>query len=300
MSFSNKNVLLTKSMLYRVENGRQDIHCELSEDYLAHEPTNSVQCKVASFVRFMGQVAAVSDSTCLAVVNAGFLDMLLCICIGGFQPGILIPESSLDLCSDTYNYALSAIFAHPSGRQILSSHPVHSLWPRILRFSFGKLVVNQVSHRRKAWQCLDSKLVEQRLLEIKRGLFFMGNDQSTQTSTENPMIRLVSSKDSVFDTGVVDLFVDLLEFYKSVHPISSRSPLIRFCKNSSENYGIQVKAQAMALLSRFIGTIDESLCETLTTEQPLESLYNRLLRDVFEIQYVSRGFLTVIMDLIAL
>jgi len=181
----------------------KDIHLELGSTYFTCQTITGYLREyhpASPLVDFMVAFAHIDVTTCQAVLDAGFLDMLLCMYICGFSCDIMAHSVSgtngklviMEACTD----ALLQLCEYPGALIFISNHPLRILWPpnRPLSLRLGW----QTKNRPSAWRQLGPVVVARRLATI-------------------PSILELSLPDS--DSPVhylIDACVDLVEFSRYV------------------------------------------------------------------------------------
>jgi hypothetical protein len=108
-----------------------------------------------------------------AILNAGFLDMLLPIHI--YDVGLLCSSGTdkrvcksalLTACND----ALDALGRHKQGWEFIRRHPIRTMWPQVVDLSYIQFCTNPIQSmgkRRYLWRRLDKHLVVCRLRALE-------------------------------------------------------------------------------------------------------------------------------------
>lgn len=124
---------LTKYVWHRLPPGtdKNDMHHELMDAYISSlKPgTNN---PTSPLVEFIMTVAEVNQSTCHAVCNSGFLDVLACMYACNFSSGRYggDPESGQNDIKDTICTALVRLCGRLDAKEMILAHPISVLWPR--------------------------------------------------------------------------------------------------------------------------------------------------------------------------
>ena len=161
---------------------------------------------VSPLLDFIVDLAHVNDAACEAVLDSGFLDMLLCMYICGFTDNMISPsvgsrtDSEIDEARDTIfancSAALLALCRHPDFVAVICTHPVSILWPknRQLLSIFG----SQRMERYEVWIQLGPIMARRRLQSLL-------------------LSRLPTTRESDSDMDqVADAWVDLVQFSRYV------------------------------------------------------------------------------------
>jgi hypothetical protein len=84
-------------------------------------------------VDFMVQVARNSHLACQAVLDAGFLDVVLCLYVCNFSCSMMAQFHDVDgkpVILDACSNALAGLCKEPNALTVFSTHPLYILWPR--------------------------------------------------------------------------------------------------------------------------------------------------------------------------
>lgn len=120
-------------------------------------------------IDFIVKVAQINHSACQAVLDAGFLDMLLCmyVCNFGFSTssrhfsvGIDGKSMMIEACSD----ALLQLSENPGAAAVIVAHPVLSLWPKNRPLTL--LLKAKVTDRSTVWRTLGPLVIARRLASM--------------------------------------------------------------------------------------------------------------------------------------
>jgi hypothetical protein len=183
------------------------MHRKLFNTYISSQRQDPPEDHTASpLLDFIVKLAQVNDVACEAVLDSGFLDMLLCMYTCGFTDSMISPfagsrtNSEIDEARDIIfvncSAALLALCRHPDFVAVISTHPVSILWPknRQLLSIFGC----QRTERYEVWRQLGPVMATRRL-------------QSLSLSR----LPMTTETDSDMDQ-VADAWVDLIQFSRYV------------------------------------------------------------------------------------
>lgn len=135
---------------------RTPAHIDLMDDYLDSQSGESHPAM--PFVDFVRQIVSNAPTTCSAVLEGGFLDMMFCIYAATIVPRtIYVGKSILPVRpiteEKTYmallqscSAALSVMFRTSIGAWSIERHPIHVLWPLIRPNPFTQLYTMLVDH----------------------------------------------------------------------------------------------------------------------------------------------------------
>lgn len=142
----------------------------------AYFPATTYSRRFVPVLIFMGKLAQASSSCCQAVLEAGFLDLLLVLCLQDFslpeaQPTGIIKddpayrENLLAIWDSVVEVFITDSIASP----IYMAHPISMLWPYTLPGD------QHLSQRQAAWRIMqyDSGYVALRLEAIRRALYHL-------------------------------------------------------------------------------------------------------------------------------
>lgn len=145
----------------------RDWHQELLGEYVECQNLEPEDHYGSPMLDFMLRLARESFKTSQAVLEAGFLDILLCmyICDFHYETGV---HSSVagemmkrEMMKQTCTDMLVELSKYPENVAVISGHPIFDLWPR------GQLFDSQVTRRArnsKIWRHVDMRpLVSRRL-----------------------------------------------------------------------------------------------------------------------------------------
>jgi hypothetical protein len=177
-----------------LESVRQRMYEELMDAYLSSQ-YNQDGHGATPFANFVRELALSGQVPCQAVLQAGFLSMVLCMYLHDFLPsgvnhsevGWMFRRSSLvAACNETLG-----VFAASVNSDVLVEHPVYVLWAKSFR------IQEQYIERRQVWRSLERSLVLWRLGTILNVIF-------------------LSSDSTVTTNDSVDALGDLFEFARQV------------------------------------------------------------------------------------
>lgn len=120
-------------------------------------------------VDFIGKLADTNFYSCRAIMEAGFLDMLVYMTLSGFQSSRTPLDDSrlvggfLDSCEAT----LRCFFLHSECLQLIASHPIRSLWPSHQRIFKAELFPNPAQPRNELWRQLGNNVIMRRIRMLK-------------------------------------------------------------------------------------------------------------------------------------
>lgn len=186
----------------------EDTYRELMLTYVTSQPANDHEFHefhlASPLLDFLMTIATANDSSCQAVLDAGFLNMLLCMytCNFGYS---LAPHRSascdrmLEACSD----ALLRLSECPGAATVISLHPVSSLWPKdeLLSIQFQE----EEGERAKAWRSLgevQEDMVSRRLVSLSSALQYPVSNHRLPTP--------------LYPYPLMDMCRDLIEFSRQV------------------------------------------------------------------------------------
>jgi hypothetical protein len=152
------------------------MHRKLFNTYISSQRQDPPEDHTASpLLDFIVKLAQVNDVACEAVLDSGFLDMLLCMYTCGFTDSMISPfagsrtNSEIDEARDIIfvncSAALLALCRHPDFVAIVLTHPVSVLWPKDRRLLsiFGC----QLRERYETWRRLGSVIAARRLKSLR-------------------------------------------------------------------------------------------------------------------------------------
>lgn len=135
-------------------------------------------------INFMCHLVQANSSGCQAVLEAGFLDVLLALCLQDF------PMASSWLVADPWLYTkasllatwdtmLHALATNPQASSIFSQHPLHAVWPKL------QTGLHHLRGRQQGWKVLilDANVVELRWAGIWKAIRSLSQDADPTTST---------------------------------------------------------------------------------------------------------------------
>src|ERR1700734_387265 len=133
------------------------MHRELVTTYLSCQTVTGSRSEyhpASPLIDFLLAFAQIDITTCQAVLDAGFLDMLLCMYICNFNCSIMPYATAsvhgksmmMEACTD----ALLQLCEQPGALTAISKHPLHALWPQIRPLSLQ--FKSQTKNRPLAWR----------------------------------------------------------------------------------------------------------------------------------------------------
>jgi hypothetical protein len=181
------------------------MHRKLRNTYIASQRQDPPEDHTASpLLDFIVGLAQVNDAACEAVLDAGFLDMLLCMYTCGFTDTMhtspVRADSEIAEARDAIfmdcSAALLALCRHPDFVAVVSAHPICVLWPknRQLLSIFGC----QIMERYEVWGQLGLVMATRRLQSL--ALWHLPTTKDTDSNMDH----------------VVDAWVDLVQFSRYV------------------------------------------------------------------------------------
>jgi hypothetical protein len=119
-------------------------------------------------VDFIATVAEYNDSTCQAVFDSGFLNVLICMYACNFSPhaiGSVDEFKARHSIIEAVCAALATLCRQPSRKAVISSHPIGVLWPKneLLLSILG----NRTAERQAIWRKLGHVVVGRRLSSLR-------------------------------------------------------------------------------------------------------------------------------------
>lgn len=156
-----------------------------------------------AFVSFVAELCAANSLVARAVIDAGFLDMLLVLAICEFadpSPFYRSPASwqkNMDALLLKCNEALSALAAHTQTHAALACHPLNIFWPReywmLLKAPcFSRHSAQDALRARKAiWGGLDERIIARRVATIENNLDSSGIHRHFSISKDHACSDLV-------------------------------------------------------------------------------------------------------------
>jgi hypothetical protein len=169
------------------------MHTELIQAYASCINT-TYQHPASPIIDFITELMQINYQ---AVLDSGFLDVLLCMYVSGFSSGdswfvsLKRPGHSgiLEPCSA----ALEMLCKPIDAMEVFSSHPICVLWPknRVLLFLFGR----RLKERHLQWRAMDTVVVARRLAAAQPEL-----EQLSLSTGRSNFSRLM------------DLCIDIVEF----------------------------------------------------------------------------------------
>jgi hypothetical protein len=140
------------------------LHSTRSENN-AHGTTPGATHGATPLISFMSRLVSTNSSCCMAVLEAGFLDILLSLCLQDFpmdSPWLVRDPWIHDKASllDTWDTMLTAFVSDPQASPIFLRHPVSALWPK----RRCKMDLSHLRERQKGWDVIirDPNIVELR------------------------------------------------------------------------------------------------------------------------------------------
>jgi hypothetical protein len=157
-------------------------------------------------IAFMCHLIDASSSGCQAVLEAGFLDVLLALCLQDFpmvspwlvaDPWIYYKATLLS----TWDAMLHVLITNPQALKIFMQHPLHALWPK------PQTEIQHLRERQQGWKMilLEANIVELRWAGIWKSIPNISDFPDPTTST-------------------LDLCADMLELVRLVCKISFMGP----------------------------------------------------------------------------
>jgi hypothetical protein len=188
-----------------------------------------------SFLSFVAQLVESDLSTCQAVFQVGFLDVLLCMYACNFSSGTHAVVGIHDILRSEIlacGTAILVLLSHqPDILILIKKHPISVLWPK--SNVLASLYWNQTSNRGAAWRRVAAVTVSQRV------------------SSLGAVFRPLMSWENHNLTELVDAYVDLAEFSRRVIDLtlSTVSDLPVKCRGDS--FGFAVAHESTILLRNF-------------------------------------------------
>jgi hypothetical protein len=121
------------------------------------------------FIDFIVSLSQINYSVCQAVLDAGFLDMLLCMYVCNFACNIPLyhgivgvhgKSKMMEACTD----ALLQLCEYPGAFTIVSAHPLCAIWPK------NRPLILRLGHREQnrhlTWRKLGPLVVTRRLASL--------------------------------------------------------------------------------------------------------------------------------------
>jgi hypothetical protein len=138
----------------------------------------SVKHSCIPLIEFIGQVAVVGPTACKAILDAGFLHVLLCIYTHDFFDPFLAAENAkgrdhIDQLRHICDGVLNELCRHQECSDIIFNHPISVLWPRDSRSSLiwtgmakQRPQYTRFHERKRTWESLNPQFVDRRLRSI--------------------------------------------------------------------------------------------------------------------------------------
>ena len=180
------------------------MHKELFEVYLSSWGLNSPEYHIVSaLVDFVVELAQMNYVACQAVLDSGFLDVVLCMytCsftfdkhMGDLNQTIADFEAHQNWTSKTCSAALAILCHQPGAQAVVSTHPICTLLWRPL----PSLLRHRTSKRQAKWRQLGPVIIRRRLASLPAFL---------------PLSVMRRESDWA---SLTDLSIDLVEFTRQV------------------------------------------------------------------------------------
>ena len=120
-------------------------------------------------VNFIASLFRVNQATCQAVLQSGFLDVLLCLYASNFTSNIpsfgdmtVGRKALMEDISD----ALVILCRQSDARAFLSAHPIRALWP--LNQPLRSILGDQTAERQTVWRQLGSAIATRRISSLSK------------------------------------------------------------------------------------------------------------------------------------
>jgi hypothetical protein len=147
---------------------------------------------MSGLIKFIIDLSQVDSSTRQAVLDSGFLFMLICMSTAS-------PSSNMELAlvNNLHNFheegtnAIISLCQYSDAKTVISTHPICILWPP--DNTLIPILGNHMSERASQWRQLGSNMIMRRVIFLSK------------------ILRRVGEGSSLFRT-FPDIYVDLLEF----------------------------------------------------------------------------------------
>jgi hypothetical protein len=167
--------------------------------YLSSQPPG-IRHPASPLVDFITTIIKENHSMYQAVLNSGFLDVLVCMYICNFSSEICRVdevEGALHSIIEVVSAALLMLCSQPNAQAVVSAHPICILWPKDKRLP--TFIGNRSAERQAMWRRLGPVIVARRLASLRASL---------QSPRGTNIIHLADLSDAR---------IDLEEFSRQVH-----------------------------------------------------------------------------------
>jgi hypothetical protein len=156
------------------------MHRDLVEPYLFSQPP-SANHQASPLIDFLVTVARVNWSICEAVLNSGFLDMLVCMYTCNFTSDLGSVENierGRDSIIGSVCVALETLCCQPEARAAISRHPICVLWPT--KGPLPSALGDRRTGRQAVWRRLGPVIISRRLSSIRKLLCSLESTTSSR------------------------------------------------------------------------------------------------------------------------
>jgi hypothetical protein len=179
-----------------------DVYAELVEAYISSMNTRTYKGEYHLASPLIDFVAELVHIDYQAVLDSGFLDMLLCMYVCNFSNPVTVYPSARRLIGnigsnrksmlEACTAVLEKLCQQANALVVVSAHPVYILWPKTS--TLRTLPVQQSNQRYLQWRKMESVIVARRLASIPE------------------ILQLLMSKDESDLNQLADGCVDIIEF----------------------------------------------------------------------------------------
>jgi hypothetical protein len=179
-----------------------DVYTELMEAYIFSMNTGTYKGEyhpASPLIDFVAELARIDYQ---AVLDSGFLDMLLCMYVCNFSNGETVFSSAQRLISnigsdrrsmlEACTAVLEKLCQQANALVVVSAHPVYILWPKTSALRI--LYVQRSNQRYLQWREMESVIVARRLATIPE------------------LLQLLMPEDESDLNQLADACVDIIEF----------------------------------------------------------------------------------------
>jgi hypothetical protein len=179
-----------------------DVYAELMEAYISSMNTGTYKGEyhpASPLIDFVAELARIDYQ---AVLDSGFLDMLLCMYVCNFSNGETVFSSAQRLISnigsdrrsmlEACTAVLEKLCQQANALVVVSAHPVYILWPKTSALRI--LYVQRSNQRYLQWREMESVIVARRLATIPE------------------LLQLLMPEDESDLNQLADACVDIIEF----------------------------------------------------------------------------------------